>query len=148
MAVNGGLLSMGDAHMAQGDSELDGTAVETSITGDFRITLLPQATLPPMLTNLGFPLLENANEYVVHGFTVNDYIKELGYNNTSCAGGADLGCPMLNGVSTSVYFLSSTDTAVANAYLNAKGLLMKMGFSEDSAISMLSVAADFGMTQV
>jgi acetamidase/formamidase len=33
VAISGGLLSMGDAHMAQGDSELDGTAIETSITG-------------------------------------------------------------------------------------------------------------------
>ena len=31
--VTGALLAMGDAHMAQGDSELDGTGIETSITG-------------------------------------------------------------------------------------------------------------------
>ncbi len=31
--VAGALLSMGDAHTAQGDSELDGTAIETSING-------------------------------------------------------------------------------------------------------------------
>ena len=34
VAVKGGLLSMGDAHLAQGDGELDGTAIETSITGE------------------------------------------------------------------------------------------------------------------
>jgi acetamidase/formamidase len=34
VGVAGGLLSMGDAHTAQGDSELDGTAIETSITGE------------------------------------------------------------------------------------------------------------------
>jgi acetamidase/formamidase len=31
--VAGALLSMGDAHTAQADSELDGTGVETSING-------------------------------------------------------------------------------------------------------------------
>ena len=38
--VAGGLLSMGDAHAAQGDSELDGTGIETSITGTFKITVI------------------------------------------------------------------------------------------------------------
>jgi len=31
VAVAGGLLSMGDAHFAQGDGELDGTAIEVSV---------------------------------------------------------------------------------------------------------------------
>jgi hypothetical protein len=75
--VNGGLLSMGDAHMAQGDSELDGTGIETHITGDFRLTLIKQGpTMPAFLSNLYYPLLENANEYVIHGFTYNDYLTE------------------------------------------------------------------------
>ena len=38
--VAGALLSMGDAHAAQGDGEIDGTAIETSITGTFKITLI------------------------------------------------------------------------------------------------------------
>ena len=101
--VNGGLLSMGDAHTAQGDSELDGTGMETSINADLQITLIksarrapdhspslfffffllhcsrfrsadgspnPSGTLPAgALSNLNFPLLENDNEFNVHGFT-------------------------------------------------------------------------------
>ena len=39
VAVPGGLLSVGDPHAAQGDSELAGTAIETSLTGDFQIVL-------------------------------------------------------------------------------------------------------------
>ena len=39
VAVTGGLLSMGDAHLAQGDGELDGTAIETSITGEVTMPL-------------------------------------------------------------------------------------------------------------
>lgn len=41
--VAGALLSMGDAHTAQGDSELDGTGIETSVTGDFKITVIKAA---------------------------------------------------------------------------------------------------------
>jgi len=49
VGVAGGLLSMGDAHTAQGDSELDGTGIETSITGDFRITLIKANATPAFL---------------------------------------------------------------------------------------------------
>ena len=49
---------------------LAGTAIETNINGKFRITVRKNATLPPTLQNLDFPLLENANEYVVHGYTL------------------------------------------------------------------------------
>jgi acetamidase/formamidase len=44
--VAGALLSMGDAHTAQGDSELDGTGVETSINGKFKLTLHKAGALP------------------------------------------------------------------------------------------------------
>ena len=47
--VQGALLSMGDAHAAQGDSELDGTAIETSITGRVKITLHKKASLPKLV---------------------------------------------------------------------------------------------------
>mmetsp|Transcript_91 Transcript_91/g.307 ORF Transcript_91/g.307 Transcript_91/m.307 type:complete len:131 (-) Transcript_91:387-779(-) len=40
--VAGGLLSMGDAHTAQGDSELDSTVIETSITGKFKVEVIKQ----------------------------------------------------------------------------------------------------------
>ena len=59
---------MGDAHTAQGNSELDGTGIETSINGNFRVTLHKADSLPLIVQNLTFPLLENDNEYVIHGF--------------------------------------------------------------------------------
>ena len=46
-----------------------------------KISLLKKADLPPYLEDLSFPLLENVDSYVVHGFTFKDYIKvsrELG----------------------------------------------------------------------
>src|SRR5216684_1525115 len=39
VAVPGGFFSVGDPHAAQGDSELGGTAIETSLTGDFEFIL-------------------------------------------------------------------------------------------------------------
>ena len=47
-----------------------GTAIETNINGKFKITVHKKASLEPMLQTLDFPLLENANEYVVHGYTL------------------------------------------------------------------------------
>ncbi len=69
--VPGALLSLGDAHTSQGDSEFDGTAIETSLTATLKITLHKKGSLPKFVSKLNFPLLENANEYVVHGFTYN-----------------------------------------------------------------------------
>lgn len=43
--VNGALLSLGDCHTAQGDSEFDGTAIETSITATLRLTLHKKADM-------------------------------------------------------------------------------------------------------
>jgi len=138
VAVSGGLLSMGDAHLAQGDGELDGTAIETSITGKFQITLIAKdeiADNPPFLKDLDYPLLENSNEWVAHGFSYQNYLTELGYHNGTNTG---LG----------IYGKSSVDRAVGNAMRNGKALLMNKGYSEDEAITLMSVAADFGITQV
>lgn len=41
-----------DCHSAQGDAEISGTAIETSLTAVYRLTTLPQATLPAALQNL------------------------------------------------------------------------------------------------
>ena len=49
-------------------AEFDGTAIETSLTATLRITLHKKGKLPLKVSKLTFPLLENANEYVVHGF--------------------------------------------------------------------------------
>ena len=39
VAVPGALLSVGDPHASQGDSELCGTAIECSLTGTFQLIL-------------------------------------------------------------------------------------------------------------
>ena len=50
VAVEGALLSLGDAHAAQGDGEVCGTAIETSAIATLRISLERERHLPaPML---------------------------------------------------------------------------------------------------
>jgi acetamidase/formamidase len=43
--VEGGLLSIGDGHAAQGDGEVSGTAIETSLRGTIQITVRKDLTL-------------------------------------------------------------------------------------------------------
>jgi acetamidase/formamidase len=66
--VAGAMVSMGDAHAAQGDSELDGTGIETSITGTFKLTVVKQADFTPAQAALDFPLGETEKEWIVHGY--------------------------------------------------------------------------------
>ena len=73
--VAGGLLSMGDAHSAQGDSELDGTGIETSLTGTFRITLVKAVDFTASQKVLNFPLGETETEYIVHGYVLCIHIR-------------------------------------------------------------------------
>ena len=49
-------------------AEFDGTAIETSLTAMLKVTLHKKGALPQKVSKLTFPLLENANEYIVHGF--------------------------------------------------------------------------------
>ncbi|KAL0052691.1 hypothetical protein WJX82_006304 [Trebouxia sp. C0006] len=129
VAVEGGLISMGDAHTAQGDSEFDGTAIETNINGRFKITVHKKASLEPMLQNLDFPLLENANEYVVHGYTLKDYLT--------------LPDP------SQIYKMSSLDMAFTTAYNSTRDFAMRtFNLTEDQAITAVTTVMDFGVTQV
>ena len=75
VAVEGGLISMGDAHTAQGDSELDGTGIETSITGDFKLTVIKSSDFEDWHGVIDFPLGETETEYIVHGFTETNYLE-------------------------------------------------------------------------
>ncbi|KAK9807208.1 hypothetical protein WJX73_009034 [Symbiochloris irregularis] len=129
--VPGALLSMGDAHTAQGNSEFDGTGIETSINGDFRITLLKADELPIEAEDLTFPLLENDNEWVVHGFTYANYLNELD-------------TPF-----KTVYADSTLDRAMTVAYNNTRDFMMRsFDLTEDQAISAITLVVDFEVTQV
>ena len=59
--VPGALLSVGDPHVSQGDGEISGTALESSLNGVLRLTIR---------RDLAFtvPVLETSTELLVHGF--------------------------------------------------------------------------------
>jgi acetamidase/formamidase len=133
VAVPGALLSAGDAHTTQGDSELVGTAIETSITGTLQIILHKQSKVKgSILEGLDFPLLETPEEWVVHGFTYTNYLKDLGAK-----------------AQDEIFQKSSIDRAMRDGATKLRQFLVNgMNLSEDEAYSLITVAADFGITQV
>ncbi len=79
VAVAGGFFSVGDPHAAQGDSELGGTAIETSLTGDFEFHLHKKERLAgTILEGLDHPMLETDQQWSVDGFTYPNYLASLG----------------------------------------------------------------------
>ncbi|HEY4185191.1 MAG TPA: acetamidase/formamidase family protein [Polyangia bacterium] len=133
VSVPGALLSVGDPHASQGDSELCGTAIECSLTGTFQLILRKKNTLKGTpLEGLDYPLLETATEFVVHGFSFANYLAELGAKAQS-----------------DIYGKSSTDLALRDAFRKMRRFLMTtQKLTEDEAISLMSVGVDFGVTQV
>jgi acetamidase/formamidase len=133
IAVPGGLFSIGDSHASQGDSEMCGTAIECSLTGTFQLILHKKNSLADSsLAELDYPLLETQDEWVLHGFSFANYLAELGPN-----------------AQQDIYMKSSIDLALKDAFRKMRSFLMTTkGLSEDEAISLISVAVDFGVTQV
>jgi acetamidase/formamidase len=133
VAVRGALLSAGDPHASQGDSELCGTAIECSITGTFQLILHKKNALKGTpLNDLKYPLLETQTEFVLHGFSFPNYLAELGPKAQS-----------------EIYGKSSIDLAMRDSFRKMRHFLMTtQGLSEDEAVSLMSVAVDFGVTQV
>lgn len=133
VAVAGGLLSAGDPHASQGDSELCGTAIECSLTGTFQLILHKKADLAGTpLEKLDYPMLETQTDWLVHGFSYANYLAELG---------AD--------AQNEIFNKSSVDLALRDAFRKMRAFLMtSKKLTEDEAISLISVAVDFGVTQV
>ncbi|MDR3507097.1 MAG: acetamidase/formamidase family protein [Caulobacteraceae bacterium] len=133
VSVPGGLLSVGDPHAAQGDGEVSGTAIDCSMTGVFQIILHKKADhAGKPFADLNYPLLETPDEWVVHGFSCSNYLAELGQTAQS-----------------EIYKKSSLDTAMRDAVRKMRRFLMTAkGLSEDEAVSLMSVAVDFSITQV
>jgi acetamidase/formamidase len=133
VAVAGGLLSVGDPHASQGDSEMCGTAIECSLTGTFQLILHKKSDLGgSALEALNYPMLETQDDWLVHGFSFANYLGELGANAQS-----------------DIYNKSSVDLALRDAFRKMRHFLMTtQGLNEDEAISLITVACDFGITQV
>ena len=133
VAVSGAMFSVGDPHASQGDSELCGTAIECSLTGTFQLILHKKASLPGTpLAELNYPLLETQDDWVLHGFSYANYLAELGPD-----------------AQNAIYSKSSVDLALRDAYHKMRHFLMTtQRLDEDEAISLMSIAVDFGITQV
>lgn len=130
--VPGALLSLGDPHASQGDSELCGTAIECSMTALIQIVHHRASGLIEQLKDVDYPLIETETEWVIMGFSHPDYLKELGEDAQS-----------------EIYKQSSIDSAMRDAFRKARRFLMTAKqLSEDEAISLLSVGVDFGVSQV
>lgn len=104
--VDGGLFSIGDPHVSQGDGELSGTAIESSLNVLMQIVLRKDIQTPG-------PLLETPKWWIVHGFN------------------EDLNLAMRDASTKMLSLLSD-----------------QVGLSKNDAYSLISVAADFGVTQV
>ncbi len=133
VAVEGALFSVGDPHVAQGDSELCGTAIEASLTGVFQFILHKKRDLAGMvIEGLAHPMLETSSEWILYGFSFPNYLEQLGRD-----------------AQTEVASRSTLDGAMRDAFRKTRRFLMTVhGLSEDEAISLMSVAVDFGVTQV
>lgn len=130
--VPGALLSIGDPHASQGDSELCGTAIECSMTAHIQVILHPAKTSSPFIRDLDYPMIETPDEWVILGFAHGDYLKELGTNAQS-----------------EIYKNPSLDPAMRDCFRKARRFLMTLrNLTEDEAISLLSVGVDFGIGQV
>lgn len=129
--VAGALFSVGDPHASQGDGEVCGTAIECSLSGKFQL-LLHRKSEASTLSALDFPYIETPEEWVILGFSYSNYLNELGPTAQS-----------------EIYKKSTLDMAMRDAFRKTRKFLMvARGLSEDEAISLMSVAIDFGLTQI
>lgn len=110
-----------------------GTAIECSLTGTFQLVLHKAEDLKGTpLQSLAYPLLETQTDFLVHGFSFPNYLATLGPT-----------------AQAEIYKKSSVDLAMRDAFRKMRHFLMTtQGLSEDEAISLMSIAVDFGITQV
>src|SRR5258708_4951388 len=104
--VDGALFFIGDPPISQGDGELSGPAIESSLDVVFQLILRRDFTFPS-------PLLETPKYWIVHGFN------------------EDLNVAMRDASLDMLTFLND-----------------HQGLSKNDAYSLMSVAADFAITQV
>jgi len=104
--VDGALFSVGDPHISQGDGEISGTAIESSLEVLMQVRVRRDFSFPS-------PLLETPQSWIIHGFD------------------------------------EDLDVAMRNAALDALAFLTEhRRLSREDAYSLMSVAADFAVTQV
>jgi hypothetical protein len=129
--VPGAMIVVGDTHAAQGDSELAGTAMETSMTTKLRVTLHKAGSLPLKVQNLVFPLLETSDSYIVHGFAFDNYLDTLEDASDIFTVGASL------------------DLAMEDCFIKTRNWIMDVySLTEEETIVLMTTSVNFGITQV
>jgi acetamidase/formamidase len=124
--VDEALFFVGDPHMAEGDGELSGTAIEASANGWLQLIVRRDLALTS-------PLLETPTHWYTHGFDT------LPLPTSTPSTSAEVGFPPAGDL----------NAAMRMAALEMlRFLTERRGLSPDDAYSLLSVVADFGITQV
>jgi acetamidase/formamidase len=101
--------------------------------GVFRVVLRRKHDLASsVLKDVTYRSIETGDAWVIHGFSYPNYLADLG-----------------QAAQSDVYKKSSLDLAMRDAFRKTRRFLMTAKrLTEDEAISLMSVAVDFGVTQV
>ena len=125
--VEGALFSVGDAHFAQGDGEVCGTAIEMRATATLRFSLVKEGAKK---YNIRFPVYK-PSEPSVRRFNYSRYVVATGV-----------------GVIDDENASEDATFSARHALLNLIDLLEKAGFTRPQAYLLASVAADFRLSQL
>lgn len=132
--VKGAQLFLGDGHLALGDGQFGGGALDGHLTAEIRVTVFKrkEKATPKWMRLLQGPLIETPSSWVVPGLSQPDYLKSLDNAQTAIMKeGADLNRAM---------------SAAANA--TTEFIMALQDFDETEAVRFMSYAVDFGVTQV
>ncbi|MEB3779006.1 MAG: acetamidase/formamidase family protein [Desulfurococcales archaeon] len=125
--VDGALFSVGDAHYAQGDGEVCGTAIEMGATATLRFNLIKEGAKK---YDIKFPIFK-PSEQSVRRFNYSKYIAVTGV-----------------GVIDDVNESENATLSAKHAMLNMIKLLEKAGYTREQAYLLASVAVDLRLSQV
>ncbi|BAA79495.1 acetamidase/formamidase [Aeropyrum pernix K1] len=125
--VEGALFSVGDAHYAQGDGEVCGTAIEMGATATLRFGVISEGAKK---YGIRFPIFK-PSESSVRRFTHSKHVAVTGV-----------------GVIDSLNESENATLSAKHALLNLINLLEKAGYTREQAYLLASVAADLRLSQL
>ena len=125
--VEGALFSAGDAHFAQGDGEVCGTAIEMRATATLRFHVIREGA---KRYNIRFPIYKPSDSSI-RRFTYSKHIAVTGV-----------------GVIGDENASEDATFSARHALLNLIDLLEKAGYTREQAYILASVAADLRLSQV
>ncbi len=125
--VEGALFSAGDAHFAQGDGEVCGTAIEMSATATLRFYVIKEGAKK---YNIRFPIYKPSDSSI-RRFTYSKHVAVTGV-----------------GVIDDKNASEDATFSARHALLNLIDLLEKAGYTREQAYILASVAADLRLSQL